>query len=71
MAEQIVSIMLMLAGVYLLVGIVFYFPFIRKGVHHFDDGVKSAPLFMKIMIFPGTVALWPILLKKWRKGGES
>ena len=69
MTETIVSIALLAAGVYVLIGIVFYFPFIRKGVHTFDDGVKSAPLFMKILIFPGTVALWPILLKKWRKGG--
>ncbi len=71
MIETIVSILLITAGVYLLIGIIFYFPFIRKGVHTFDDGVKAAPLFMKILIFPGTVALWPILLKKWRKGGEA
>jgi hypothetical protein len=71
MIETIVSILLIIAGLYLLTGIIFYFPFIRKGVHTFDDGVKSAPLMMKILIFPGTVALWPVLLKKWRKGGVS
>lgn len=71
MTETIVSILLMAAGVYLLIGIVFYFPFIKKGVHTFDGGVKEAPVFMKILIFPGTVALWPILLKKWRKGADT
>jgi hypothetical protein len=71
MTETTVSILLILAGIYLLIGIVFYFPFIRKGVHTFDDGVESAPLFMKILIFPGTVALWPILWKRWKKGGIS
>lgn len=71
MTETIVSILLMAAGVYLLIGIAFYFPFIKKGVHTFDDGVKDAPVFMKILIFPGTVALWPILLKKWRRGADA
>ena len=67
MAVQIVSILLILAGLYLLIGIVFYFPFMRTGVHLIDDGVKKAPRFFKILIFPGVVALWPILLKKWNK----
>ena len=50
-----------------MVGLFFYIPFIRKGVHTFDDGVASAPLFMKVLIFPGVLALWPLLLSKWRK----
>lgn len=71
MNESIATILLGLLGVYLLIGMIFYFPFIRKGVHKIDDGVKAAPLFMKILIFPGTVALWPILLRKVRKGEPS
>jgi len=71
MNESIATILLVALGVYILIGIIFYFPFIRKGVHTIDDGVKAAPLFMKILIFPGTVALWPILLKKIRKGEPS
>lgn len=71
MNESIATILLILLGVYLLIGVIFYFPFIKKGVHKIDDGVKAAPLFMKILIFPGTVALWPILFKKVRKGEPS
>lgn len=71
MNESIATILLILLGIYLLIGIVFYFPFIKKGVHKIDDGVKAAPVFMKILIFPGTVALWPILMKKVKKGEPS
>ena len=67
MTETIVSILLMAAGLYLLIGLVFFIPFIRKGVHTFDDGVAAAPFMMKVLIFPGIVALWPLLLSKWRK----
>lgn len=71
MLDVIVTILLGALGIYLLIGIVFYFPFIKRGVHKIDGGVKDAPLFMKVLIFPGTVALWPILLKKVRKGEPS
>ena len=71
MNELVATIFLLALGLYLLIGIVFYFPFIRSGVHKIDDGVRSAPLFMKILIFPGTVALWPILLKKVKKREKS
>ncbi|MBO3700282.1 hypothetical protein [Roseivirga sp. E12] len=71
MLEIIATILLLLLALYVLIGIVFYFPFIKKGVHKIDEGVKDAPKFMKVLIFPGTVALWPILLKKVKKGELS
>ncbi|OEK01943.1 hypothetical protein BFP97_10625 [Roseivirga sp. 4D4] len=71
MIEVIATILLIALGIYILIGIVFYFPFIKNGVRKIDEGVKDAPRFMKILIFPGTVALWPILLKKVKKGELS
>lgn len=71
MAETIVSILVMIAGLYLVIGIVFYFPFMKKGVHHMDDGVKSAPRFFKLLIFPGVMALWPLLLRKWKQAKKA
>lgn len=67
MVELIISMVLILTGIYLLIGLFFCFVFFRKGVQSIDEGVKGAPIFMKILIFPGTVALWPVLLAKWRK----
>uniref|UniRef100_UPI004048C19A hypothetical protein n=1 Tax=Roseivirga sp. TaxID=1964215 RepID=UPI004048C19A len=46
---------------------IFCFVFFKKGIQSIDEGMKEAPIFMKILIFPGTVALWPVLLAKWRK----
>lgn len=71
MIETVVTILLLLIAVYILIGIIFYFPFVKKGVHKIDDGVKDAPKFMKVLIFPGTVALWPILLKKVKNEDPS
>lgn len=71
MIEIIATVFLILLGLYLLIGIVFYLPFIKTGVHKIDDGVKDAPRFMKALIFPGVVALWPLLLMKVKKGEPS
>lgn len=71
MIDTVATILLLLVGLYILIGIIFYFPFIRKGVHTIDGGVKGASTFMKVLIFPGIIALWPILLKKVKKGEPS
>lgn len=67
MVELIISTVLILVGIYLLIGLFFCFAFFGKGIQSIDEGAKEAPIFMKILIFPGTVALWPVLLAKWRK----
>ncbi len=66
MIEQIVTIAFIGTGIYLLIGVIFYFPFMKRGVHLIDQGVKGAPKFFKVLIFPGIVALWPLFYKKWR-----
>ena len=71
MIETVANIFLAALAIYLVLGIVFSISFYRKGVHQIDDGVKSAPRSMKVLIFPGVVALWPILLKRVKKGGAS
>lgn len=66
MIEKLVTIVLIGIFIYLVIGIVFYFPFMKRGVHLIDKGVKGTPKFFKVLIFPGIIALWPLLYKKWR-----
>lgn len=65
--ETIVSLVLSIIGIYLLIGVIAYFPLLRKGIPSFDDSMHETPLFFKILIFPGVVALWLPLFLKWRK----
>jgi hypothetical protein len=58
---------LIAAGVYLLVGLLFYFPFIRKGIHLVDENAHGSSIGFYLIILPGTLAFWPVLLAKWRK----
>ncbi len=65
--ETIVSLILSILGIYLLIGVIAYFPLLRKGIPSFDDSMHETPLLFKILIFPGVVALWLPLFLKWRK----
>jgi len=64
---MIVGIVISVIGIYLLCGIFFAIPFVIKGVTVIDDGTQGAKLGFRIIIIPGTIIFWPLLLKKWVK----
>lgn len=61
----LVKIILMFTLVYLLLGSLFAIFFLISGVEKIDPAAHRSGLGFRLIIFPGTVALWPILLKKW------
>ncbi len=61
-----VKIALMLGLLYLLAGFVFAILFLSKGIAKVDTAARGSGLGFRLIIFPGTVTLWPVLLKKWR-----
>ncbi len=62
-----VKIMLMVGLVYLLAGILFAVFFLVKGIEKTDSASHGSGWGFRLIIFPGTVALWPVLLIKWGK----
>jgi hypothetical protein len=61
----IISILLSIIAVYLVAGLVFAIPFILKGVSKIDEGAHGATWGFRIIIIPGTITFWPLLLKRW------
>jgi len=55
----------MLGLVYLVVGIIFAIFFLRKGIEKMDTAAHGSGIGFRLIILPGTIALWPVLLKKW------
>ncbi len=66
MAEQIATWLLLALGAYLAIGVLFAIPFLKSGVAQIDPAAKDGTRGFRILIFPGVVALWPLLLKRWR-----
>ena len=65
--EVIITILLSLPGLYFLIGVLFAIVFIVKGIHVIDPSTKSSPVIFKILVFPGSIGLWPVLLLKWMR----
>ena len=62
-----VEIILIIVAVYLLVGVLFVIPFLMKGLNKIDEGAYGSTIGFKIIIIPGVIVFWPVLLSKWMK----
>ncbi len=54
-------------GVYAVLGVVFAVPFVVRGVGKIDPVAQNGTWGFRVLIFPGSVALWPILLLRWAR----
>ena len=62
-----VEILLIIVAIYLALGACFVVPFLIKGLAKVDEGTHGSTIGFKIIIIPGVIVLWPVLLKKWMK----
>jgi len=51
---------------YAAAGVAFAVPFLIFGIDRVDSGAKDAPFLFRLLVFPGVVALWPLIARKWR-----
>lgn len=58
-------------GAYGLAGFVFAIAFVLRGAARVDHAAESSPWSFRIVILPGAVALWPLLLVKWIRARKS
>jgi hypothetical protein len=63
----LVKVILMLTLLYLLLGLLFAIFFLIRGVERIDPSAHGSGLGFRLIILPGTIALWPVLLDKWIK----
>ncbi|MBL0182535.1 MAG: hypothetical protein IPP96_09635 [Chitinophagaceae bacterium] len=60
-----VKIALILGSVYLVMGMIFAIFFLSRGIEKMDTAAHGSGFGFRMIILPGTIALWPVLLKKW------
>ena len=66
-----VEIILIVVGIYLLLGVLFVVPFLVKGLTKVDEGAHGGTIGFKIIIIPGVIVFWPVLLIKWIKANAT
>ena len=65
---MIAAVFLILLGSYLVVGLLFAIPFALLGVKKIDPHAAQGTWGFRLLIIPGTLAFWPLLLRRWAKG---
>ncbi len=66
------ELFLLAAAGYLLAGFAFGVAFVTVGVTQIDPAARGTTAVFRLLILPGSVALWPLLAAKWaRHGGET
>jgi hypothetical protein len=68
---MIVQIIIWIVEIYILCGILFVLPFVIKGVTRVDEGTHGTKFGFRLIIIPGTIIFWPLLLSKWIKSNKK
>jgi len=63
---EFARVLINLFYLYLLAGVVFAALFLWRGIDKIDDAARVISWKTRALFFPGIVAFWPVLLKKWR-----
>jgi len=65
MLETVINIILLISAIYLLIGILFSIIFLSIGIKVMDEGAHGTGIGFKLIILPGCIIFWPVLLRKW------
>ena len=68
MAIIIANSLVVLFTIYLGLGFIFALFFVTKGVGKIDPTAAAGTIGFRLLIIPGTMALWPLLAKRWWQG---
>jgi hypothetical protein len=71
MLDLAATVLVFALYLYSAVGFVFALVFIIKGVQRIDEEAIGAGWGFRLLILPGSVAFWPMLLKRWASGQRT
>ena len=63
----VVQVIFIIAALYFFAGALFAIFFLAKGIEKVDPTAHGSGLGFRIIIVPGVITLWPVLLIKWVK----
>jgi hypothetical protein len=60
-----------LLGTYAGIGLLFAFAFLTSGIDRIDPASQGTGIGFRLIIVPGVVSLWPMLLLRWIRKGRA
>ncbi len=70
-AMGVMSMVLMVVGVYGAIGLVVGAAFVVWGVGRVDPVARESGWGFRVVILPGAAALWPLVARKWIRAGRG
>jgi hypothetical protein len=70
-AVLVAEVILLILLAYLLCGLAVGVPFVLRGVDRIDEATRQASFGFRLLILPGTVALWPLMAVKWFRAARA
>ncbi|MDE2871433.1 MAG: hypothetical protein OXQ94_07050 [Gemmatimonadota bacterium] len=67
----VAEVLVIALGAYGAAGVVFAVPFAWRGAGALDPAAGRGTWGFRLLTLPGAVALWPLLLAKWRRAAKS
>jgi hypothetical protein len=64
---MIAELILATTGAYIVVGGVFAVVFLARGIGKVDPAAAASGTAFRLIVTPGVVALWPVLLWRWKE----
>lgn len=62
---SIITIILLCLVAYGAIGLLFAIPFVVVGLGRVDSAAEHAGPAVRLLLVPGTVAVWPLMLRRW------
>ncbi len=66
---EVVTAILSGLALYAAIGAVFAVAYLTVGAGRLDPAARGAGFAFRLMVLPGLVALWPLMLVRWIVGG--
>jgi hypothetical protein len=64
----VARILVTIAESYALAGVLFALVFLPRGIVRVDERLHESPLMVRVLLFPGIAALWPLFAWRWMTG---
>jgi hypothetical protein len=71
MTPSVATLLVGLASWYAAAGVVFAVAFVVRGIECVDPLGAGSPWSFRLLIVPGTIVFWPLLLLRWAAGSMA
>ena len=65
--EAVINWIVNLIGIYSLIGLLVAVPFAFLGVQKIDPAAREGTWGFRLLLLPGAVLFWPLLLTRWMR----